>query len=167
MNAFATATVYGDLKAVGVDEISYCKGHKYATIVYDLKKACVVWVGKGKGEKRPSTVFLTKCLVLTKNNKIKWATCDMSQAYINSIENHCPNVTLVLDRFHIVKKLNEAVDKVRKDSSGKKLLPMTVKPLKVSDGCCINIHLNARRNDTHRYSMLFVKATAEFIAHGS
>jgi transposase len=39
----------------------------------------------------------------------------MSQAYINSIENHCPNVTLILDRFHIVKKLNEAVDEVRKE----------------------------------------------------
>ena len=39
----------------------------------------------------------------------------MSQAYINAIEKHCPNVTLILDRFHIVKKLNEAVDEVRKE----------------------------------------------------
>ena len=39
----------------------------------------------------------------------------MSQAYINAIENHCPNVKLILDRFHIVKKLNEAVDEVRKE----------------------------------------------------
>ena len=46
-----------NLKAVGVDEISYCKGHKYATIVYDIKKACVVWVGKGKGEKTIDRFF--------------------------------------------------------------------------------------------------------------
>ena len=38
----------------------------------------------------------------------------MSQAYIGAIEAHCPNATLVLDRFHIVKALNEAVDEVRK-----------------------------------------------------
>ena len=38
-----------NLKTIGVDEISYAKGHKYATIVYDLEKSCVVWVGKGKG----------------------------------------------------------------------------------------------------------------------
>jgi transposase len=101
------------LKAVGVDEISYCKGHKYATIVYDLKKACVVWVGKGKGEETIDR-FFNQMLSAYQKQQIKWATCDMSQAYINSIENHCPNVTLVLDRFHIVKKLNEAVDKVRK-----------------------------------------------------
>ena len=38
----------------------------------------------------------------------------MSQAYISAIEDHCPNATLVLDRFHIVKALNDAVDEVRK-----------------------------------------------------
>ena len=37
-----------NLRSIGVDEISYCKGHKYATIVYDLEKSCVVWIGKGK-----------------------------------------------------------------------------------------------------------------------
>ena len=39
----------------------------------------------------------------------------MSQAYIGAIEEHCKNATLVLDRFHIVKALNDAVDEVRKD----------------------------------------------------
>jgi transposase len=39
----------------------------------------------------------------------------MSQTYIGAIEEHCPNATLVLDRFHIVKAFNAAVDEVRKD----------------------------------------------------
>ena len=39
----------------------------------------------------------------------------MSQTYIGAIEDHCPNATLVLDRFHIAKALNEAVDEVRKE----------------------------------------------------
>jgi len=46
--------------------------------------------------------------------KIQWACCDMSPTYIGAIEEHCPNATLVLDRFHIVKALNAAVDEVRK-----------------------------------------------------
>ena len=37
----------------------------------------------------------------------------MGRAYIEAIKLHCPNATLVLDRFHIVKALNEAVDAVR------------------------------------------------------
>ena len=37
------------LTTLGVDEISYCKGRKFATLVYDLDRARVVWVGPGKG----------------------------------------------------------------------------------------------------------------------
>ena len=39
----------------------------------------------------------------------------MSRAYTGAILHHCPNVKLVIDRFHIVKALNEAVDEVRKE----------------------------------------------------
>ena len=39
----------------------------------------------------------------------------MSPAYIGAITHHCPNVTLVIDRFHLVKALNQVVDEVRKE----------------------------------------------------
>jgi transposase len=45
------------LKTIGIDEISYCKGHKYATIVYDLDRSCVVWVGRGKGRETIDKFF--------------------------------------------------------------------------------------------------------------
>ena len=102
------------LKTIGIDEIAYCKGRKYATIVYDIDRSCVVWVGKGKG-RETIDVFFSEMLSDYQKGKIQWATCDMSQAYIGAIEAHCPNAKLVLDRFHIVKKLNEAVDEVRKE----------------------------------------------------
>jgi transposase len=102
------------LKTIGIDEFAYCKGRKYATVVYDIDRACVVWVGKGKG-RETIDVFFNEMLSDYQKDKIQWATCDMSQAYIGAIETHCPNAKLVLDRFHIVKKLNEAVDQVRKE----------------------------------------------------
>jgi transposase len=102
------------LKSIAVDEISYCKGHKYATVVYDMERACVVWVGKGKGRESIDR-FFTKALSDYQKANIRWACCDMSQTYIGAIEQYCPNATLVLDRFHIVKALNEAVDEVRKE----------------------------------------------------
>jgi transposase len=102
------------LKTIGVDEISYCKGHKYATVVYDLDRSCVVWVARGKGRDTIDT-FFTEQLSHFQKKQIKWACCDMSQAYIGAIEEHCPNATLVLDHFHIVKALNNAVDEVRKE----------------------------------------------------
>ena len=101
------------LKTIGIDEISYCKGHKYATIVYDLDRSCVVWVGQGKGRETIDRFFAEQLSDYQKK-QIKWASCDMSQSYIGAIEHHCPNATLVLDRFHIVKALNSAVDEVRK-----------------------------------------------------
>ena len=36
------------LKTMGIDEVSYAKGRKFATVVYDLDRSCVVWVGRGK-----------------------------------------------------------------------------------------------------------------------
>ena len=102
------------LKTVGIDEISYCKGHKYATIVYDLDRSCVIWVGQGK-ERKTIDQFFNEMLSDYQKGQIKWASCDMSQTYIGAIEDHCPNAKLVLDRFHIAKALNEAVDEIRKE----------------------------------------------------
>jgi len=38
-----------ELKFIGIDEMSYCKGHKYATVIYDVDRFRVVWIGQGKG----------------------------------------------------------------------------------------------------------------------
>lgn len=112
--AFVKARCIRGLRTIGIDEISYCKGHKYATLVYDLDRSRVVWVGPGKGRKSID-VFFNDMLSPYQKKQIRWACCDMSDAYIGAIGAHCPNATLVLDRFHIVKALNTAVDDVRKE----------------------------------------------------
>jgi len=102
------------LKTLGVDEIAYSKGHKYATLVYDLDRSVVVWVGEGKGRETIDK-FFNNVLSDYQKQAITAGCCDMSDAYIGAIKAHCPNATLVLDRFHIVKALNAAVDEVRKE----------------------------------------------------
>ena len=94
------------LKIIGVDEISYHKGHKYATLVYDLERSCEVWIGQGKGRAAIDR-FFNEALSDYQKARIQAACCDMSQAYIGAIQTHCPNATLVLDRFHIVKALDK------------------------------------------------------------
>ena len=110
------------LTNIGIDEIAYAKGKKYATIIYDLKTSRVVWVGKGKGRKTVDEFFRT--LTRKQKQEIKWASCDLSETYINAIKYHCKWATLVIDRFHIVKALNGAMDKVRleqwREVAGKK-----------------------------------------------
>lgn len=102
------------LKQVGIDEISYCKGHKYVTLVYDLERSVVVWAGAGKGRETIDKFFDNELSDYQKK-QIKVGCCDMSNSYIGAIKTHCPNAVLVLDRFHMVKALNEAVDEVRKE----------------------------------------------------
>jgi transposase len=103
-----------DLKSIGIDEIAYRKGMRYATVVYDLDRGCVVWVGQGK-EKETIEKFFTEQLSEYQRGRIEWASCDMSETYLGAIKTYCPNATLVLDRFHIVKALNKALDEVRKE----------------------------------------------------
>ena len=102
------------LVTLGVDEISFCKGRKFATLVYDLDRSRVLWVGMGKGRETIDR-FFNECLSKGQKARILWASCDMSRAYTEAIKHHCPNATLVIDRFHVVKALNQAVDEVRKD----------------------------------------------------
>ena len=102
------------LTTLGVDEISYCKGRKFATLVYDLDRARVLWVGQGKGRDTIDR-FFNDWLRRGQKARVAWASCDMSPAYIGAITHHCPHVTLVIDRFHLVKALNQAVDEVRKE----------------------------------------------------
>ena len=101
------------LKTIGIDEIAYCKGHKYATLVYDLERSVVLWVGEGKGSAAIDKFFNTQLSDYQKQ-RVTAGCCDMSDAYIGAITRHCPNATMVLDRFHIVKALNGAVDEIRK-----------------------------------------------------
>ena len=102
------------LTTLGIDEISYAKGHKYATLVYDLERSCVVWIGKGKARETIDAFFRDRLSAFQKA-RIRWACCDMSETFIGAIRQHGPNAQLVLDRFHVVKALNEAVDEVRKE----------------------------------------------------
>ena len=85
------------LTTLGVDEISYCKGRKFATLVYDLDRARVLWVGRGKGRDTIDR-FFNDWLSRGQKARVAWASCDMSPAYIGAITDHCRHVTLVIDR---------------------------------------------------------------------
>jgi transposase len=102
------------LVTLGVDEISFLKGRKFATLVYDLDRSRVLWVGQGKGRESIDR-FFNEQLSKGQKARIRWASCGMSLSYTEAIKHHCPNATLVIDRFHVVKALNAAVDEVRKE----------------------------------------------------
>ena len=101
------------LTTLGVDEISYCKGRKFATLVYDLDRARVLWVGRGKGA-TPSIASSTTGEPGAESAGRLGQLRHESRLHRGD-HPPLPHVTLVIDRFHLVKALNQAVDDVRKE----------------------------------------------------
>lgn len=100
---------------IGVDEIAHEKGHKYLTIVRDLDGG-VIWVGEKRKKETLDCFF--KELGKKKCKKITVAVIDMWDPYIKSIKENT-NAEIVFDKFHIAKKINEAVDDIRKKEFAK------------------------------------------------
>lgn len=98
---------------IGIDEI-YIKSQgedKYMTIVRDLQSGAVLCVGSGKGSK--SLDNFAKRLRHSKA-KITAIAMDMSKAYVSWAQKNLPNAVIVFDHFHVIKLMNEKLDKVRR-----------------------------------------------------
>lgn len=102
-----------DLDTIGVDEISVKKGHSYVTLFYDLKKARVIHIEKGKKKSvfKNFRDFLSKKL---NPDNIKYISMDMYPAFKGGAREYFSNAKIVYDKFHIVKMMNDAIDKVRR-----------------------------------------------------
>jgi transposase len=96
---------------LGIDEIAYEKGHKYLTVVRDIDLGKVIWVGEGR-KKETLDEFFHK-LGAEKALRIQHVVMDMWDAYISSVRANTDAI-IVFDKFHVAKKINEAVDAVRK-----------------------------------------------------
>jgi transposase len=102
---------------IGVDEIAHEKRHKYLTVVRDLDLKRVVWVGKDRRKETMDEFFSE--LGEEKARRIRTAVMDMHDPYIASVSENCPDAEIIFDKFHISKKVNEALDSVRKEEFSK------------------------------------------------
>ncbi len=104
-----------DLYRIGVDEVSYRKGHRYLTVVADHDRGgAVVWVGEGK-DHRVLEAFYDE-LGDERLSRLEAISLDMGGAYKSATDNKAPHVTQCVDPFHLVKLANEAVNKARREA---------------------------------------------------
>lgn len=104
---------YSEVENIGIDETSK-KGHHYITVVVDLNERRVIFVTDGKDSSCVNK-FVTDLQAHGGNKKkIKVITCDMSLGFKKGIMENFENATTVIDKFHVIKHINEAVDKTRK-----------------------------------------------------
>ena len=103
----------GTLRAIGVDEIHIGQSHKFLTLVYQIGVGCVrlLWVGKDRTMHSFGRFFILIGQELA--GKAEFVCSDMGRPYLEIIARHCPQALNILDRFHMVAKLNKALDEVR------------------------------------------------------
>lgn len=100
------------LYRIGVDEISYRRGHKYLTIVADHDTGRVVWVAEGRTKQALAGFY--EALGATGRAQIEAVSMDMTSIYREATKEAVAHAAICLDPFHAMKWVNEALDAVYK-----------------------------------------------------
>jgi transposase len=103
--------VLKDVEIIAIDEFAYQKGHKYQTVVYDLIKGRVIYVGQGRAEESLEKFFER---LRRSGATIRAVAMDMWLPYFNAVIYNIPEAKIIFDRFHIAKLMNQTLDEIRR-----------------------------------------------------
>jgi len=103
---------YADLRRIGIDEISYKRGHKYLTIVVDHDSGRLVWAAEGRSKATLEKFF--DALGPNRCDLITHVSADGADWIATVVENRCKKAVRCADPFHITKWATEALDAVRR-----------------------------------------------------
>jgi transposase len=115
------AVVYGlehrdlsGISALGIDEVAYKKGHKYLTVVYQIDQGVrrLLWIGRDRTEKTLGCFF--DWFGKERSDLVRYVCTDMWEPYLKVVRVKAQNAINILDRFHIMSKLNKKLDEVRR-----------------------------------------------------
>jgi transposase len=119
------------LRRIGIDEISYRRGHKYLTVVVDHDTGRLVWVGEGRN--KATLVQFFELLGPQRCAQIALVSADAAEWIFLAVAEYCHNARQCLDPFHVVAWATEALDDIRRQvwrearRDGQKALADTVK----------------------------------------
>ena len=103
------------IRAIGVDELAWKKGHKYLTLVYQIDhgRRRLLHIARERTAASFNTFF--DMLGDERAKEILFVASDMWRAFLNVVRARCSDAIHVLDRFHVAQLLSKAVDTVRRD----------------------------------------------------
>jgi transposase len=116
------------ITAIGVDEMQWGRGQNYVTVVYQINEGCrrLLWVGQHRTAKTLLRFF--RWLGKERTGRVKFVCSDMWRAYLKVVEKKAKGAIHILDRFHIMAKMNEGIDKVRRQE-GRELKAKGLEPV--------------------------------------
>ncbi len=106
-----------DIKAIGIDEILWHKGHQYLTVVYqiDEHRKRLLWLGNKRRVKTLLKFF--RWFGKERSGALEFICSDMWRPYLKVIAKKTSQAVHVLDRFHIMSMMSKAIDKVRAEEA--------------------------------------------------
>ena len=140
--------------AVGIDEIQWRRGHHYLTLIYQIDEGCrrLLWIGRERTEAslRQGLDLLGESFC----SGLRFVCSDMWQPYLKVLAEQAGAAIHVLDRFHVMKQLGEAIDDVRA-AEAKRLQQDGYEPvLKRSRWCLLKRPENLTEQQTVKLSEL-------------
>lgn len=142
------------VEAIGVDEIQWRRGHRYLTLVYQIDEGRkrLLYIAQERTQESMRGFF--RMLGQEASSRLRFICSDMWQPYLEVIAQQASQAIHVLDRFHIMKKMNEAIDDVRA-AEAKRLERDGYEPvLKHSRWCLLKRQENLTENQTVKLAEL-------------
>ncbi len=107
-------------RVLGVDDWAFKRGHRYGTILYDLERHQVV-------DLLPDRATETLCAWLKDHPGVEIVSRDRAEAYAEGARQGAPNAQQVTDRWHLVKNLGKALERLLDEK--RRLLRQAVQPV--------------------------------------
>jgi transposase len=153
-----------NITSIGIDEIQYRRGHTYLTLVYQLDEGVkrLLYVARDRTEASLNGFF--NILSPSTIDGIEFACTDMLPAYLKVLKERASHALNILDRFHIMKKFGDALDKIRAEESRQLKEDGYEEILKNSRWCLLKRRLNLTMKQTVKlrellkYNLKTVKA---------
>jgi transposase len=152
------------VEAIGIDEIQYQRGHKYLTLVYQIDEHCrrLLWIGYERKEETLQKFFdLYGSAILP---TLKYVCSDMWKGYVNVIRERAGDAVHILDRYHIMARMNKAIDEVRAGEA-RRMKEDGHDPILKHSRCCLlknpaNLTVNQvlKLKDLLKYNLAAVRA---------
>ncbi len=103
---------FAGLRRIGIDEISYKRGHRYLTVVVDHDSGRLVWAAPGRDKATLRRFF--DVLGEDRAAQISQVSADAADWIAEVVAERCPNAVRCADPFHVVKWATEALDEERR-----------------------------------------------------
>jgi transposase len=105
---------FANLTRIGIDEISYKRGHRYLTVVVDHDSGRLVWAAPGR-DKATLAIFFD-ALGDQRCAQITHVSADGADWISSVVTDRCPNAVRCADPFHVVRWATDALDEVRRQA---------------------------------------------------